>query len=70
MPSPQTDLLEAEPQLAEFMRVALVPSMRALGFTSVRQFNDTVREVFALTPSALRARRTDRPNHPEERSTP
>ncbi|WP_254678275.1 DNA-3-methyladenine glycosylase 2 family protein [Curtobacterium sp. SGAir0471] len=31
----------------------------ASGFTSVRQFNDTVREVFALTPSQLRARRTD-----------
>lgn len=27
------------------------------GFASVRQFNDTVREVFGLTPSALRARR-------------
>jgi AraC family transcriptional regulator of adaptative response / DNA-3-methyladenine glycosylase II len=29
----------------------------AAGFSSVRQFNDTVREVFALTPSELRARR-------------
>ncbi|MCS6544688.1 helix-turn-helix domain-containing protein [Curtobacterium herbarum] len=29
----------------------------AAGFTSIRQFNDTVREVFALTPSELRARR-------------
>ncbi|GAB3133011.1 Ada metal-binding domain-containing protein [Tsukamurella serpentis] len=28
----------------------------AAGFTSIRQFNDTVREVFAATPSALRAR--------------
>jgi len=28
----------------------------AAGFASVRQFNDTVREVFALTPSELRAR--------------
>src|SRR5918911_313580 len=27
----------------------------AAGFTSVRQFNDTVREVFALTPTGLRA---------------
>lgn len=26
----------------------------AAGFTSVRQFNDTIREVFALTPTALR----------------
>jgi len=29
----------------------------AAGFASVRQFNDTVREVFATTPSALRANR-------------
>lgn len=34
----------------------------AAGFSSIRQFNDTVREVFAATPSAMRAeaaRRTD-----------
>ncbi|MFI2410956.1 AlkA N-terminal domain-containing protein [Streptomyces sp. NPDC018947] len=30
----------------------------AAGFSSVRTFNDTVREVFALAPSELRARRT------------
>src|SRR3954465_13847486 len=29
----------------------------AAGFASIRQFNDTVREVFAATPSALRAKR-------------
>jgi AraC family transcriptional regulator of adaptative response / DNA-3-methyladenine glycosylase II len=29
----------------------------AAGFTSVRQFNDTVRDVFATTPSGLRAKR-------------
>ena len=29
----------------------------AAGFTSVRQFNDTVREVFAASPSDIRARR-------------
>lgn len=33
----------------------------AAGFASVRQFNDTVREVFAVTPSELRARRVLRP---------
>ncbi|WP_120522015.1 DNA-3-methyladenine glycosylase 2 family protein [Arthrobacter celericrescens] len=35
----------------------------AAGFNSVRQFNDTVSEVFALTPSAVRAtaRRTGKP---------
>lgn len=30
----------------------------AAGFASVRQFNDTVREVFAVTPTELRARRS------------
>src|SRR3954447_24444540 len=32
----------------------------AAGFASVRQFNDTIREVFAVTPSQLRASRHDR----------
>ena len=32
----------------------------AAGFSSVRQFNDTVREVFALAPTELRARSTAR----------
>ena len=32
----------------------------AAGFTSVRQFNDTVQEVFALAPMALRARAAGR----------
>ncbi|MGW5055111.1 AlkA N-terminal domain-containing protein [Actinokineospora sp. NPDC004072] len=37
----------------------------AAGFASVRQFNDTIREVFATTPTALRAaRRGDRPASP------
>jgi len=36
----------------------------AAGFGSVRQFNDTVREVFASTPSALRAARRARPPAP------
>ncbi|MBG6180520.1 DNA-3-methyladenine glycosylase 2 family protein [Arthrobacter sp. CAN_A1] len=35
----------------------------AAGFSSVRQFNDTVQEVFALTPSELRARATIPPRH-------
>lgn len=29
----------------------------ASGFASIRQFNDTIREVFAVTPTALRARK-------------
>jgi len=33
----------------------------AAGFASVRQFNDTVREVFAVTPTALRAGRVLQP---------
>ncbi|MDQ3646389.1 MAG: helix-turn-helix domain-containing protein, partial [Actinomycetota bacterium] len=32
----------------------------AAGFASIRQFNDTVREVFAATPTALRAARNGR----------
>jgi AraC family transcriptional regulator of adaptative response / DNA-3-methyladenine glycosylase II len=34
------------------------------GFSSVRQFNDTVREVFGMTPSELRARRRGVPHAP------
>ncbi|KMS91913.1 DNA-3-methyladenine glycosylase 2 family protein [Prauserella rugosa] len=37
----------------------------AAGFASVRQFNDTIREVFAMTPSDLRARATPRRGEPE-----
>ncbi len=36
VPSPQTDLLEAEPALRTFMEVALLPRMAALGFDSAR----------------------------------
>ncbi len=36
----------------------------AAGFSSVRQFNDTVREVFAVAPSALRSRRGREPVGP------
>ena len=35
----------------------------AAGFASVRQFNDTIREVFALTPTRLRALRRDHRIH-------
>lgn len=37
----------------------------AAGFASIRQFNDTVREVFSLTPTQLRARRR-RSEHPRD----
>jgi acetylornithine deacetylase/succinyl-diaminopimelate desuccinylase-like protein len=36
VPSPQTDLLEEEPQLKVFMQTALVPRMRALDMANVR----------------------------------
>jgi succinyl-diaminopimelate desuccinylase len=36
VPSPQTELLEEEPQLREFMQVALLPRMRELGMASSR----------------------------------
>lgn len=40
----------------------------AAGFTSVRQFNDTVREVFAASPSDIRARRRSAAAAPASRS--
>ena len=36
VPSPQTDLLEEEPQLREFMKTALMPRLQALGMRNVR----------------------------------
>ena len=38
----------------------------AAGFASIRQFNETVREVFAATPTALRARRRGAVSAPGE----
>jgi AraC family transcriptional regulator of adaptative response / DNA-3-methyladenine glycosylase II len=43
--------------LLETTDLRLVDIAHAAGFGSVRQFNDTVREVFASTPTELRARR-------------
>jgi AraC family transcriptional regulator of adaptative response / DNA-3-methyladenine glycosylase II len=43
--------------LLETTDVPIADVAFAAGFTSVRQFNDTVREIFALTPSQLRASR-------------
>ncbi|MYR59537.1 helix-turn-helix domain-containing protein, partial [Streptomyces sp. SID625] len=43
----------------------------AAGFSSIRSFNDTVREVFALTPSDLRARAPKAPaGRAAERAAP
>jgi len=36
VPSPQTDLLEAEPLLAEFIRTAIEPRLRDMGFADIR----------------------------------
>jgi AraC family transcriptional regulator of adaptative response / DNA-3-methyladenine glycosylase II len=48
--------------LLETTDLPLVDVAVAAGFGSVRQFNDTVRDVFAATPTALRSRRrTGRP---------
>jgi len=43
--------------LLETTNLAVADVAFAAGFASVRQFNDTVRAVFATTPSALRATR-------------
>jgi len=43
--------------LLETTDLAVADVAFAAGFASVRQFNDTIREVFALTPTALRAAR-------------
>jgi AraC family transcriptional regulator of adaptative response / DNA-3-methyladenine glycosylase II len=39
----------------------------AAGFASIRQFNDTVREVFASTPTELRVRNKSAPSVPTDR---
>src|SRR5712671_8048029 len=36
VPSPQTALLEEEPLLKEFIRVAIAPRLRAMGFADIR----------------------------------
>ncbi|TLS44984.1 DNA-3-methyladenine glycosylase 2 family protein [Streptomyces montanus] len=54
--------------LIETTPVPMAEIAFAAGFSSIRTFNDTVREVFALSPSELRARvpknRTNSPNTP------
>jgi AraC family transcriptional regulator, regulatory protein of adaptative response / DNA-3-methyladenine glycosylase II len=42
--------------LIETTRMPFTDVAFAAGFQSIRQFNDTIQEVFALTPTALRAR--------------
>ena len=50
--------------LLETTEVPIASVAFAAGFASVRQFNDTVREVFALTPTQLRASR--KPARPDD----
>ncbi|MBE7323399.1 DNA-3-methyladenine glycosylase 2 family protein [Nocardioides sp. Y6] len=52
--------------LVEETDLAFADVAFAAGFASVRQFNDTVREVYALTPTAMRARRAARRPTPRE----
>src|SRR3954451_4378369 len=51
--------------LLETTPVSISDVAFAAGFSSVRQFNDTIREVFALTPTELR-RRARRHGRPQE----
>jgi len=46
--------------LLETTEVSIIEVAIAAGFQSVRQFNATIQEIFATTPSELRARRRDR----------
>lgn len=50
--------------LIETTTLSMTDVAFAAGFSSVRTFNDTVREVFALTPSDLRARTPKRASGP------
>jgi AraC family transcriptional regulator of adaptative response / DNA-3-methyladenine glycosylase II len=54
--------------LLETTDLRMAPLALAAGFASVRQFNDTVREVFASTPSELRrrAKRSDGKRRPAD----
>src|SRR3954469_14715112 len=47
--------------LVETTDLSLADVAFAAGFSSIRQFNDTVREVYAATPSELRGRRRGTP---------
>src|SRR5262245_9563011 len=49
--------------LVETTDLSLADVAFAAGFSSIRQFNDTVREVYDATPSELRGRRRGTPAH-------
>ena len=50
--------------LLENTELAAAEIAFAAGFSSIRQFNDTVRQVFAATPTELRQRRDGHPSEP------
>ena len=52
---------QAARTLLETTEISMASVAFAAGFASVRQFNDTVRHVFACTPTELRRRRTAGP---------
>ncbi|GAB3870091.1 AlkA N-terminal domain-containing protein [Dactylosporangium cerinum] len=52
--------------LIETTRLGLAEIAFAAGFGSVRQFNDTVREIYGRTPSDLRVRRTQLSHDPAQ----
>ncbi|GAA3571938.1 hypothetical protein GCM10022222_65140 [Amycolatopsis ultiminotia] len=54
--------------LIEMSQLSLTDVAFAAGFSSVRQFNETIREVFATTPSQLRAASLRRGRHDEPSS--
>ena len=47
VPSPQTERLEAEPLLKEFIRSAVEPRLRAMGFSELR--HDAMGNLIAAT---------------------
>ena len=55
--------------LVETTELGLAEVAFAAGFASVRQFNDTVREVYDTTPTELRARRRGRSGTPSAEAT-
>jgi AraC family transcriptional regulator of adaptative response / DNA-3-methyladenine glycosylase II len=50
--------------LIETTQVSMADVAFAAGFASIRQFNDTIRKVYACTPSELRATAAKRPTAP------
>ena len=56
--------------LLETASISISDVAFAAGFASIRQFNDTIREVFATTPSQLRARAAGSPTESSEDNNP